>query len=422
MIKGKYQCRKFFRLAALLFAALLGAAPDFAWPAQPGAHAGFVTARGRELIAPNRGSLLLKGINLGNWLVPEGYMFTFSKARAPWQIQQIIKELVGTEANNAFWQQWHSSFITREDIRYIRSTGLNMVRVPFDYRLFTPEDYPGTWTKLGFDLLDKVVEWSAKAGLYVLLDMHAAPCGQTGANIDNSYGYPGLYGDPACRSRTAEIWRRIAAHYADNRHVIGYDLLNEPIPKDEEYSRLNYQLEPVYKEIAAAIRRVDKNHLLFLSGAQWGGNFAVFNDVNFDSKLVYTFHVYRTEPREQVLAQYLQFAKRYNVPIFLGESGENTDEWVRDFRRALELNDIGWAFWTYKRLDATASMRTYDRPPYWEELVSYQARFEAPFSDRKKVRPSVEHSLAALNGLLRNARLEKTRVNAGYVKALGMTP
>ena len=204
--------------------------------------------------------------------------------------------------------------------------------------------------------------------------------------------------------------------------MIGYDLLNEPIPKDEEYSRLNYQLEPVYKEIAAAIRSVDKNHLLFLSGAQWGSNFAVFNDVNFDSKLVYTFHVYRTEPSEQVLAQYLQFAKRYNVPIFLGESGENTDEWVRDFRRALELNDIGWAFWTYKRLDATASMRTYDRPPYWEELVSYQAQFEAPFSDRKKVRPSVEHSLAALNGLLRNARLENTRVNAGYVKALGMTP
>src|SRR4029077_631472 len=211
---------KFFRRAALLFAALLGAAPGFAWPAQPGAHAGFVTARGQKLIAPNRSSLLLKGINLGNWLVPEGYMFAFSKARAPWQIQQIIKELVGTEANNAFWQQWHSSFITRDDIRYIRSTGLNMVRVPFDYRLFTPEDYPGTWTKLGFDLLDKVVEWSAKAGLYVLLDMHAAPCGQTGAHIDNSYGYPGLYDDPACRSRTAEIWRRIAARYADDRHVI----------------------------------------------------------------------------------------------------------------------------------------------------------------------------------------------------------
>ena len=67
-----------------------------------------------------------------------------------------------------------------------------MVRVPFDYRLFTPEDYPGIWTKLGFDLLDKVVEWSAKAGLYVLLDMHAAPCGQTGANIDNSYRVPGF--------------------------------------------------------------------------------------------------------------------------------------------------------------------------------------------------------------------------------------
>ena len=80
----------------------------------------------------------------------------------------------------------------------------------------------------------------------------------------------------------AEIWRRIAADYADNRHVIGYDLLNEPIPKDEEYSRLKFTSgSRYYKEVAAAIRHVDKNHHLFLSGAQWASNFAVFNDVNF---------------------------------------------------------------------------------------------------------------------------------------------
>ena len=141
---------------------------------------------------------------------PEGYMFDFSKAKAPWQIQQIIKELLGTEANNAFWRQWRDTFITADDIRYIRSTGMNMVRIPFDFRLFTPEDYPRNLVKSRVRPAGQIVDWSARAHLYVLLDMHAAPCGQTGTNIDNSYGYPRLYEDSACRARTAQIWRHIA--------------------------------------------------------------------------------------------------------------------------------------------------------------------------------------------------------------------
>ena len=87
---------------------------------------------------------------------------------------------------------------------------------------------------------------------------------------------------------------------------------------------------------------------MFLSGAQWGYNFDVFHDVHFDTKLVYTFHVYGAEPIEQSFMQHLKFSGLYKVPVFLGELGENTDDWVHRFRRALELNDIGWAFWTCK--------------------------------------------------------------------------
>ncbi len=161
----------------LMLAIVLGAT------ALPGRSAGavdrngFVTARDHELIGPDGKVLHPRGINLGGWLVPEGYMLGFSKAIAPWQIRQVFKELVGTEADNAFWRRWYHSFITRDDIRYIRATGMNIVRVPFDYRLFTPEEYPGTWIGTGFELLDRVVEWSGEAGLFVLLDMHAAPCG-----------------------------------------------------------------------------------------------------------------------------------------------------------------------------------------------------------------------------------------------------
>jgi len=41
--------------------------------------------------------------------------------------------------------------------------------------------------------MDKVIQWCKQEGLYVLLDMHCAPGGQTGDNIDDSWGYPFLF-------------------------------------------------------------------------------------------------------------------------------------------------------------------------------------------------------------------------------------
>ena len=48
-----------------------------------GARAKFVTTRGREFVTPDGRPLLLKGINLGNWLLPEGYMLKFKTANSP---------------------------------------------------------------------------------------------------------------------------------------------------------------------------------------------------------------------------------------------------------------------------------------------------------------------------------------------------
>ena len=406
-------------LLALLLVACGGRLPALKQPTEPGT--GFVTVRGHDLLGPDGKPLLLRGINLGNWLLPEGYMFYFSKAASPRQIQQVLKELIGTEASNAFWRRWHDTFITRADIRYIRSIGMNVVRVPFDYRLLTPEDHPGVWLESGFELLDRIVRWSGEEGLFVILDMHAAPCGQTGANIDNSYGYPHLFADPACRARTAEVWRRIAARYAGERAVIGYDLLNEPLPSDPEYRRLDPLLEPTYKQIAAAIRQVDREHLLFLGAAQWGHDFGVFQDVRFDPKLVYTFHRYWAPPVEETIRPQLAFRDRHNVPLFMGEAGEYDDTWVRRFREALERQDVGWTFWTYKRMDTVRSVRTYPVPPYWAELQAYQALIAAPEAEKRKARPPEDHTRMALEALLRSVRFENTHVNPGYVRALGMT-
>jgi len=74
---------------------------------------------------------------------------------------------------------------------------------------------------------------------------------------------------------TVRIWKKLAAHYKDDQSIIGYDLLNEPIPHYLDTAYFNPKLEPVYRKIVSGIRKVDRNHVIFLGGAQWDSNFKV---------------------------------------------------------------------------------------------------------------------------------------------------
>jgi endoglucanase len=262
-------------LAIVLIPAALSAQP-----------ARFITIKGKEIIGPDNKPFLIRGTNLGNWLVPEGYMFKFKGVNSARLINEAVLELIGPEETTAFWKKYQDAYITEPDIHFLKGSGMNSIRIPFNYRLFTTENYCGQNNpNRGFELLDRVISWCRKEKLYVILDMHCAPGGQTGDNIDDGYGYPFLFTSKAMRRQTANIWRRIADHYKNEPIVMGYDLLNEPIATYFSAAELNPYLEPVYKEITKAIRTVDKNHILFIGGAQWDSNFKPFGPP-FDSKLV----------------------------------------------------------------------------------------------------------------------------------------
>jgi hypothetical protein len=391
-------------------------------PVSAASPTGFARVQGRQLLGPDGAPVLLRGINLGNWLVPEGYMFHFEKGpQSPRQIEELVRELVGSEEAQAFWKDYREAWIAREDIQYLRKVGLNSVRVPFNYRVLTPEDQPGVWQEGGFALLDRVIAWCREEGLLVVLDMHCAPGGQTGSNIDDSWGYPWLFEDAAAQARTIEVWKKVAERYRSQTAVLGYDLLNEPIPHWSGLDKYNPALEPLYKRMVAGVREVDPNHVIFLGGAQWDTNFSVFGPP-FAPNLAYTFHKYWNETTDASLRAFLDFQDRHDVPLWLGESGENSDEWVAGCVKLVERHGIGWAFWPYKKMDATSSMVSVSRPAYWDEIVAYAAGRTSDFEANFKIRPSLEHSRAALKGLVENARLRNARVNAGYVRALGMQP
>ncbi len=339
-------CRRFCRTGILAGAILLGGLAQGL-----GAPADFIHADGKRLVDGRGARFTVKGINLGNWLVPEGYMFKFTRARAPSEIAGVIGALVGHEEASRFWTRFRDVYVAEQDIRFIGAAGFNTVRVPLHWRLFVEPDAGGAdrFEGPGWFLLDRMVQWCRESGLRVILDLHAAPGGQTGVNHDDGPGFPLTFYVPRDRRLTVALWRALAAHFRDEPAILGYDLLNEPISpySDEDY--LNPQLEPFYCEIVAAIRSVDTNHLVLLAGAQWSTSFAVFSRP-FDANAVYTHHKFWANPTRDALQSYLNFGNRWNVPLLIGETGESTDAWNESFRQLHESLGIGWVFWPYKNL------------------------------------------------------------------------
>ena len=405
--------RRCFRpFGALVFAVfmIIGSAPGRAAPAD------FIHADGTRLVDGQGDRFDIKGINLGNWLVPEGYMFKFMHARAPGEIAGVVEALIGPQEAARFWSEFRERYVAEDDIRFIKAAGFNTVRVPLHWRLFVEPGEAGAdrFEGQGWYLLDRLVQWCRESGLRVIIDLHAAPGGQTGVNHDDGTGFPLTFYVPRYRQLTVGLWRALAAHYRDEPAILGYDLLNEPISpySDEDY--LNPRLEPLYRKIVAAIRSVDTNHLVLLAGAQWSTSFAVF-DRPFDANAVYTYHKFWAAPTRDALQGYLNFSNRWNVPLLIGETGELTDGWNESFRRLNERFGIGWCFWPYKNLDSDTTVVSIQKPAGWDLIANAGSADVKPES-----LPPREQALAILNAYLEAARFENVRVNGGYLDSLGL--
>jgi endoglucanase len=355
----------------------------------------WIQVAGDRLADESGATVRLTGVGLGGWLNMEnfitGYPATESLHRA------ALRDALGAEGYRRYFERFLTDFFAAGDADYLASLGLNSVRVPFSYRHFEDDERPFELKEEGFRWLDRVVDLCAGAGLYTILDLHAAPGHQNqNWHSDNPTHWAGFWAHRHFQDRVVHLWEAIADRYRDRPSVAGYNPLNEPADPS------GAALAPFYQRLVAAIRAADPRHVLFLDGNRYSTDFSMFDEPHDNT--VYAAHDYALPGiasggeypgvtrgeyfdagvLEQTFLRRTEFMRRTGTPVWIGEFGpQYTGDPDRDRSRYQVLRDqldiyrrhgASWALWTYK--DVGLQGLVYARPdsPYLRQVAPVLAK------------------------------------------------
>jgi hypothetical protein len=340
------------------------------------------------------------------------------------QIKSKVKELIGDERTAQFYNAWLSNDMRKADVDSLASWGFNSIRLPMHYNLFTlpieqePVVGKNTWLEKGFELTDNLLKWCKADHIYLILDLHAAPGGQGTdyAIADGDNTKPSLWESEANQQKTIALWKKLAERYAAETWIGGYDLLNETNwgftnPKGDLHGtaeKLNVPLNKLLTDITAAIRSVDKKHLIFIEGNGWANNYNGIFPL-WDNNMCISFHKYWNFNDLKSIQGFINMRDKYNVPLWLGESGENSNVWIRDVVALVEQNKIGWAMWPLKKIGLNNPFQISMSPGY-QQLIDYWRG--------KGEKPSADEAFKALMQLTENVKAENTSAHSDYIDAL----
>ncbi|AXG70679.1 endoglucanase C307 [Kordia sp. SMS9] len=378
------------------------------------AHAQLTVSATGSKILENGNPITLRGVNFGNWLLWEGYMMDLDVdgIKSHSQIRAGLKDLLGNSEFliSNFETNWRNKYITNDDFAKAKEKGFNVIRVPFHYNMFW-NDATGTTKNDGFVWLDKALSWANNNNIYVIFCMHAAPGYQ---NPDHHSDNPGTTVDFWNANWNnvniaKAVWKHIANRYANragNQWLAGYDLLNEPVLDSNKY-----RLKKAYKEMTAAIREKDANHLIFAEGNYYGSDFYDMLE-RWDSNLVFSNHYYglqnESNPNPDLNTIKTQ-GENLNIPLFTGEFGENTNTWVKAARTDYDSQNVSWAFWAWKRENTPRAVYSFTSPSKWTNKIAPYLRGVSGIS-----RPSINETYNTLSQLANKVKLS----NSTFVSTL----
>jgi aryl-phospho-beta-D-glucosidase BglC (GH1 family) len=355
----------------------------------------FIRAQGTTLIRGAGTPVTLRGVGLGGWMNMENFITGFPGTES--QQRRALRSALGEEGYRRFFDRFLRVFFDEADARFLASVGINLVRVPFNYRHFEDDDRPFELKEEGFRWLDRVVELCARSGIYTILDLHAAPgCQNQHWHSDNATHWSQFWTHKHFQDRVVHLWEALAGRYRGNAWVAGYNVLNEPGDVKGE------KIGPFYQRVHDAIRAVDPDHVIFFDGNRYGLDFGMFGEPL--PNCVYSAHDYamsgfvdagpypgtsrgqffdRAKLEEFFLAR-TEYMRRTGTPIWIGEFGPvYSGDAGRDAGRYQVLRDqldiyrkhgASWSIWTYKDIGLQGLVHLPTTSPYVKRIEPVLAR------------------------------------------------
>lgn len=315
----------------------------------------------------------IKGINLGSWLLMEGYILggpNIAESKIKKDFQRIYgkKELIKFE--KAFW----NNFIQKNDFKKIAETKAKYIRLPFNHKLI--EDKPYSYSKNKIKLIKNALNWASDFKLKVILDLHAAPGSQNCDWHGDSSGIAKFWQKKSYRDRAVKIWQYLSDKFKNHPGLGGYDLLNEPVTEAENIPLI----KDYYKKTISTIRKVDKNNPIFLEGNCWAQQIDFLKDLISDNikisihayaplSYVYNFkrglgypgkiegQAWNRSTIYKYMRPYADFSRKNNVDILVGEFGINwrggcfgEKKYLDDLLSVFDAYGFGYTYWTYKAI------------------------------------------------------------------------
>jgi endoglucanase len=314
-------------------------------------------AQGVQIVDARGRPVVLRGINLGGWLVEEPWMMPLATkppegsslppVKDHASLVAVLGKRFGAAGAARVQAAFRNAWLNESDFDRIRAAGLNCVRLPF---LSSQIAEPASLAKI-----DQAVAWAGARGIYVILDMHGAPGSQSDQDHTGMAGRNEFFKDPINVTRAETIWTQVARRYRDNPAVAGYDLVNEPTGTPNSDT-----LYVVTDRLYRAVRAADPTHLVFIEDGYTGIQYMPFPGPCGWTNVVYSTHYYDFKAKSaddqanksaEYIASVEKERQRRQVPFYVGEFGlepGGKPETEAALIKAMDDQGMSWSQWTYK--------------------------------------------------------------------------